>query len=120
MEGASSKPTPASGPAEADTPPSEGSLTFRIQGLDASVTDKQLLKWLAKLCKNGESIQANSLASHNDNKAATVTFSCVPPAFQLCDDTRQKVGTGPESEVLIDSTFHGITPLYSGVEPEIE
>lgn len=133
MGGAFSTPDPdPSAPAISDPPPRKDSHTFRIQALDFSVTEPQLRAWLTELSKSasesGANIQALSLSPHNDTKTATVTFAQVPAEFKFEKSVLQKellakIGNGSECkhcEVLIDSKFIGITPLYCGANPEVE
>jgi hypothetical protein len=130
MGGAFSTPDPDPlAPAISDPPLRKGSHTFRIQALDFSVTEPQLRAWLTELSKStpepGANIQALSLSPHNDTKTATVTFAHVPAEFKFeKSDTHKEllaeIGDEPQSEVIIDSKFLGITPLYCGAKPDVE
>jgi hypothetical protein len=65
-------------------------------------------------------IRATSLVPYNNGQTATVTFDCdVPKVFQGQPDVMATFGD-VQKEVLIDSDFYGITPLYSSAEPSLE
>jgi hypothetical protein len=104
------------------------SYTFRIQQIEESVTENQILQWLTELSMSISETESNilhiSLAPYNGTKTATVTFRSVPHCFQRCVSNQPELTakfSGIQSEVLVDQDFYGITPLYcSSSNPSFE
>jgi hypothetical protein len=101
--------------------------TFRIQSIDESISEEQLASWLAQLSPSIKSnVLALSLAPHNGQKTAIVTFRHVPPEFASATSGKKYSGNiianigAVKADVTVDTQFLGITPLYSGTDPSIE